>query len=820
MDGNGTDYGVNPSGEICSTSRDFTMTYTVGEGTDDELRVSRKYTVREGARKKATATAIIKRTITSINVDNGGLGYAPTDPVVIDAPGPCVQAEGLFDFTNPLNPRVILTNPGFGYKTKPTVIVDFAGGEVINRKGNIGKRTYIQLLNIIANTGPVKLGDKLSENIIVHMGRLKQKDAGLSLIEDFPQLVEVLRFITTTLPVGRKGFAIIFGAPPDGVGNAFEDGRADAELVINSLGVITGITLTNAGFGYTTAPNITIKGGDSTARASAVLTAGVITDINVDSLNSSRNFGYKNVEVGVNIVDLTGSGNGAIARAIVEGEQVTSIIVDNGGLDYDIDHTTVEITGVENDDTTDTSIWLEGLQEDDYQSKYYLSYIVRDAAGDPKQTINLTLNVVYFCLDLKEPQISELTVYDEWNDPGITVNGQDAITDSTGYRQHKINSISVSDNIATVNHVADTKGRMLSVGSSIRITDMTQDDLNGEHIVAPSMMPTSDEFQIYLDTSLPGYTLTNGTYTPPGDAFVGTDGGAEYSYTASEPRMWKAESQDITYSIAEKKDSRYLTEIKREVRKKYKLAWYDAAEITNMANDNLTLPAGTLIADVKCIQYIMEDNFGEISSFSLDSSATSYNDLLEWLTGTSAGHARTMQDLAGIGFDQNVRIYKNEFDKSALLRSEFPLAAANLLQTEVERLLDFDDFGEFEEKLNKYFKNKGVDITSGTFSASAALVNIIAPGPVTVDANKNSVQDNFKIKVKIFTTKADPTVNQNTAYIHEDLVIKGEDDSNVYTLVEPAVDTTTVGSKTVTYTVTKKDDADIESSINRTINVI
>ena len=145
---------------------------------------------------------------------------------------------------------------------------------------------------------------------------------------------------------------------------------------------------------------------------------------------------------------------------------------------------------------------------------------------------------------------------------------------------------------------------------------------------------------------------------------------------------------------------------------------------------------------------------------------------------------------------------------------------ANLLQTEVERLLDFDDFGEFGEKLNEYFKIHARDITAETFSASAALVNIIAPGPVTDNANKILVQDNFKIKVKIFTTKAARTIAKDTApYPHEDLVIKGEDDSNVYTLVEPAVDTTTLGPKTVTYTVTKNDDADIESSIERTINV-
>ena len=707
VDGNGKDYGVNPSGEICSTSREFTMLYKV-----DEFTLSRKFTVRPHARRKATATAIIERGISRIDVTNGGTNYNPaTASVVIDAPGPNVIAEGIFDFSSPMNPRVIITNPGFGYTAKPRVVIDIPGGN---------KWTSIQktLFNLIANVA--NIGNKISENLVVEKGRIKEMDDSSWIQQDeYKIIIDALRFITTTVPIGKKFFAV-YMYPPPGTDHTitgatldpnytFEDGRAKATLNIDMNGVIQSIDISDAGYGYTTAPNITITGGDGKAAATAVMAGNVITGIKVDSIEAQNNYGYKNIVPGVNIVD-TGTGTGAIARAVVEGEQVTSIIVEDSGENYNSATTTVEITGVESDDTSDRSLWL-GLDDpgEDYQSKYYLSYTVRDAAG-LEQTINLTLNVVYFCLELKEPQIPELTVYDVWNDPGITVDGKD------------------SDNLSDV-----------------------------------------------------------------------------YSYTASTPRMWKAESEQIKYTV-QQKNWPYVTEIEREVRKNYKLAWYDVAEheiqVNNLSN--------TADDSAKCIQYIIEDNNSDlISSFTFDSEYIDYTDTMNWLKGNSTPVARDLSN-----FDIDLNDWK---DNGYQLPNSTRIAFYN----EIETILSKDPFGEFEEKLNDYLKNKGVDITKLGFDPRVELLNIILgfdpAAPTTV--NRPNTQNNIKIKIKIFTTKAARTIDKDATYVHENLVIKGEDDSNVYTVDRPAVNTSLSGEQVVTYTVTKNDDEDIESSIERTINV-
>ena len=89
-------------------------------------------------------------------------------------------------------------------------------------------------------------------------------------------------------------------------------------------------------------------------------------------------------------------------------------------------------------------------------------------------------------------------------------------------RQNAITTITVTANVATVNHAADADGHMLSIGGAVTFSGMAENVLNSNYVIAPSMNPTSVNFQILLNDG----ALADGTYFPdaaPGDAFVAFD---------------------------------------------------------------------------------------------------------------------------------------------------------------------------------------------------------------------------------------------------------------------------------------------------------
>ena len=772
VDGDGVDYGKNPT-QICSTSREYTMTYTVGNGTPDRLtEISRQFTVRDQARRKALpVTAIIDDyVLTEIKVPEGGTGsiYDEHSTITISAP-PVIytqggeekirRAKGVFDFTNAQKPRIIITDPGFGYTNVPKVFIDLRGG-------NRWEKTFKKVLEGALNLSG--LPDFLGKNLVVEKGKLKEVDEASFVQAQSQELINFMNILTGQgltgfisgvgeLPdkasIGKKGFAIDFGVPPGSgtdVDSAikdaatiqdyeFEAGRATAELKIGEGGVICGVEVTYGGYGYIEPPTITITGGDGKASVEGVVKRGVITSIEVGTLKAS-NFGYKDLEPGVKITcQLPGGerGEGAVAKAVVTGEQVTSIIVENGGEGYgkkvlpsysDVDgdltiyddsydsSTIVEVTGLSNDDTAG---W-ENMS--DYQSKYYLSYNVRDENGDIQQ-VDLTIDMVYFCLELKEPLIPEFTVCDSWVDPSITVNGEDAVTGSN-----------------------------------------------------------------------------------------------DYSYTPPEPIMWKAESETITYTVGRKDDPTKFTEIERVVRKNYKLSW-DIEEEKDITENNLN---DADFNNATRIEYTMEYDGGVILSFSVGSGSQSYEDMKTWLTGNLiAGNTRDVSSLIND---------LNEFERLSNL-IPLPLIDEALLNNlnnkltkqindELERLFDADIQSEFSEKLDGFMKTLSIDYVGSSDNRITEIRGIILESL----KNQSIKPDKFGLKLKIFTPPELVDCNvieaSNDEYQHESLVVKGESDETLYTVTEPEVDASNAGEQTVTYVVTKNDDEDITSSINRKICVV
>jgi phage tail sheath protein FI len=109
-----------------------------------------------------------------------------------------------------------------------------------------------------------------------------------------------------------------------------EGGTAPSAVAVLSGGGITGITLSNSGAGYTSAPTVSIiaaEGDQGTgATATAVLTGGSINGITLSG--GGNNY----VSPVVNITG--GGGTGAVAHAVVSGGVITSIVMDAGGSGY------------------------------------------------------------------------------------------------------------------------------------------------------------------------------------------------------------------------------------------------------------------------------------------------------------------------------------------------------------------------------------------------------------------------------------------------------------------------------------------------------
>lgn len=112
---------------------------------------------------------------------------------------------------------------------------------------------------------------------------------------------------------------------------------AAATATVAQNGVVTGITLTNGGSGYTSAPTVTITGGGGTGATATATVAGAVTAITI----TNNGTGYTSAPL-VNITG--GGGTGATATATVAGP-VTSLTLGTPGAGYAAPAVTFSGTG-------------------------------------------------------------------------------------------------------------------------------------------------------------------------------------------------------------------------------------------------------------------------------------------------------------------------------------------------------------------------------------------------------------------------------------------------------------------------------------------
>jgi len=121
---------------------------------------------------------------------------------------------------------------------------------------------------------------------------------------------------------------VVIGAP-----NQTGGVQATAVATVSTANTVSYISLTNAGSGYTSPPSITIKGGGASTNATAICQLTTFATGTVSVLINSGGFGY-----GANgsfyVTFSGGGGSGANGTAIVSGNAVTQVIMNNPGSGY------------------------------------------------------------------------------------------------------------------------------------------------------------------------------------------------------------------------------------------------------------------------------------------------------------------------------------------------------------------------------------------------------------------------------------------------------------------------------------------------------
>ena len=251
----------------------------------------------------ATATAVLTSgTVTGFTGLVGGSGYGTTIPIVtIAAPTSGTTATATAVMTSGAVTNFNITNAGSGYTAAPTVTITSpfatgAGGTAMSLTSGANK------FSLVANPicGPVNW------NLIT-------ADA-----TNFQHL-------TSSFTVFDPNLGVFVSS--NGTTVTPQAGASATATATLTSGTVSGLTLTNAGSGYITAPTVTIAAPTSGTTATATATIGGIVSLNVSAGGS----GYTTAPT----VSFTGGGgSGFAADVLISGGAVTGFNITNAGSGY------------------------------------------------------------------------------------------------------------------------------------------------------------------------------------------------------------------------------------------------------------------------------------------------------------------------------------------------------------------------------------------------------------------------------------------------------------------------------------------------------
>ncbi len=271
-----------------------------------------------GSGAAATAT-VVGGAITGITVTSGGLGYTSTPSITLVG-GAAASAT----VTNGLVTGVTITSGGSGFSTGPAVTFSSA---VVSALGNttsgsnsitgIGSTSNIVSGTAVTGSG-IPAGSVVtaitSANSITISNNTTATASGVSLLFTGTTAAGTATLSVTgvTITNGGTGYTtaptVTFSAPPAG------GTTATGTATVSSSGFVTGITITNPGSGYTSMPTVTFSASPSGTTATATA-GGRVSGITITNGGS----GYATAP-GISFA------GGASASASA------SVVVDNGSL--------------------------------------------------------------------------------------------------------------------------------------------------------------------------------------------------------------------------------------------------------------------------------------------------------------------------------------------------------------------------------------------------------------------------------------------------------------------------------------------------------
>ena len=227
-----------------------------------------------------------------------------------------------------LGPGVTITDGGAGYSSTPTITAYGGHGSGITAVATIsgGSVVNVRITNAGINYLPGDAVQFAFSGGGTDSGAILTAVLATGTVESF-QLIAA----GSGYAAGTYALTITGGG-----------GSAAAGTYTVAGGVVTTLTLTNGGSGYTSSPTIAFpSGGGSNAAAVALLSPGAVSSVTV--VNGGTNF--------TSTPTLTfegGGGTGAVATAVLTSGVITSVSVSNGGSGYTSAPAIVVQTGVNN----------------------------------------------------------------------------------------------------------------------------------------------------------------------------------------------------------------------------------------------------------------------------------------------------------------------------------------------------------------------------------------------------------------------------------------------------------------------------------------
>ena len=291
----------------------------------------------------ATATAVVSAagTISAIRITNAGFGYTLAPTITIDTPYKRRRATGTVGFTtSPVGLGTVtgisISDAGFGYTTAPTVTVSdpsgFSAGIITAQLANAGVGSTLSTLLVGIGTtigagnyestgngygvapvltisdpsgfragvvtAGVGIGTTVNSISIVNPGAFYATVPILSLSPPQSESVGLGRSAVGLALINSTGIITGVSISYPGFGYSTTDtitvtltggiGTAVGTVgIATSTGKIISATLTNVGFGYTTVPTVTLVGGISTATATASISAtGSVTGVTITNVGA------------------------------------------------------------------------------------------------------------------------------------------------------------------------------------------------------------------------------------------------------------------------------------------------------------------------------------------------------------------------------------------------------------------------------------------------------------------------------------------------------------------------------------------------------